>query len=132
MLKTFDLTFNGKPAQITYEDDMPYADFSQILKSSVDLTGVMNGDVKIDVDGYISLVLQKSIKSAPFNPNPQELGLIGRKTMKVIIQEILSAYPLGESLEPWATAMLGNTEQMKLLLESMPSVPANSAGIKQP
>lgn len=130
-LKTFDLTFNGKPAQITFEDDIPSVDFSEVLRKSVDISGVMNGKINIDVDLYINLILQKSIRSAPFNPNPEELGKIGRKTMKIIQMEILSEYPLGESLEPWATAMLGKTELTKSLIESMPSVQVSSAGTSQ-
>lgn len=126
--KTFEIDWNGTKANIIYDDDLNYGEFSNILKSTVDVTNIVSGQIKINIDGYISLILQKTIRQAPFNPNKAEIDKIGKKTMNVIVKEILASYPLGDSLESWAIAMLGNTEQMKSLIESMPSVQASSDG----
>lgn len=128
--KSFEIDWNGSKATIIFDDDLNYGEFSQILKSTVDVTNIVAGQIKINIDGYISQILQKTIRQAPFNPNRDELNKIGKKTMNLIVKEILASYPLGDSLESWAIAMLGNTEQMKSLIESMPSVQANVDGTK--
>lgn len=128
--KNFDIDWNGSKATIIFDDDLNYGEFSQILKSTVDVTNIVAGQIKINIDGYISQILQKTIRQAPFNPNKDELSKIGKKTMNIIVKEILASYPLGDSLESWAIAMLGNTEQMKSLIESMPSVQVNADGTK--
>lgn len=130
MKHVFEIDFNSSKANIEFEDDMPYGEFSDILKQSVNLDSVLSGNIKIDIPKYISLILQKSIKSAPFNPNQDELNKIGRKLHTRIVKEILAYYPLGESLESWATAMLGDEEQVKSMIKSMPSVLSNSDGTK--
>lgn len=129
VLKTFDIDWtDGTKKTIQYEDDIPMEKFSPILTKTVDVTNMVSGQIKIDIPNYISLILQNTIVNAPFNPNPQELGKLGKKLYGKITNNILASYPLGESLEPWATAMLGDTEQKKSLIESMPSVQANSGG----
>lgn len=130
VLITFDIDWtDGTKKQITFEDDMIQGDFAQIMDATVDLSDVVSGKVKININKYVSMVLQKSIRSAPFNPNEQELNKLGKKLYDSIVSEVLKHYPLGKSLEPLATAMLGDAEQVKSLIESMPSVQANSGGI---
>ncbi len=129
MKHTFEIQYDGKPANIEFEDDIPYGKFSDILKKSVDLNGVLTGSIKIDIPVYISLILQNCITSAPFNPSQAELDKLGRKLYTKIVKEILSHYPLGDSLESWATAMLGDEEQVKSMIKSMPSVLSSSDGI---
>lgn len=128
---TFEIDYNGSKANIEFEDDIPYGKFSDILKKSVNLDSVLSGNIKIDIPEYISLVLQNCITSAPFNPNKEELSKLGRKLYSKIVKEVLAYYPLGDSLESWATAMLGDEEQVKSMIKSMPSVLSNSAGTSQ-
>jgi len=131
MLKTFKIEWKGQPTEIEYDDDISFGKMEIILKKCVNLTNVAKPEVNISE--YRRMILNNVITKAPFTVHdPIAIGNIPRKTAEKIIKEVMSDYPLADSLEGWMTSFLGSVTLNDSLQIPTPSVPASTDGTKQP
>jgi len=131
MLKTFKIKWKDQDTEIEYDDDISFGKMEIILKKCVNLTNVSKPEVNISE--YRRMILLNVLTKAPFPVHdPIAIGNIPRKTAEKIIKEVMSDYPLADSLEGWMTSFLGSVTLTDSSLTPTPSVQTSTDGTKQP
>jgi len=106
MIQSFKVNFNGKEETIEFEDDPPFGDMQQILKSCIDLSDVQKPKVNLQL--YQQMVMQSVIKKAPFNPkNNTEFAKLPTSTALEVLNKLMMAIPLERLVAPMVTAATG-------------------------
>lgn len=96
VLQTFSITYKGQPADIQYEDDMPFGKFEEIIKKCANFAEGTNP--VSNVQTYRMEILLNTLKKAPFEISIQGLNALGYKEVTAIAEKVLAAYPLGNYL----------------------------------
>lgn len=120
-IKSFEIQWEGKPATVEYEDDIPYGQMSAILKKSVNMKNFTSPE--INISEYQLGILQTVIKKAPFDPKSKlQLNNIPSSVADKIISEVMKDYPLGKRSDSWMMSLFGPLDTKSLNLDSILSV----------
>ena len=95
-LQTFNINFKGVQHPVEFEDDMEFGKFEQIIQKC---SNFAEGSNPVDnVQNYRKEIMLNAIKKAPFEISESGLNGLGYKTVSLIADKILEAYPLGNYL----------------------------------
>ena len=95
-LQTFNITYKGVEAPIEFEDDMEFGKFEIIIQKC---SNCSEGTNPVDnVQAYRKEIMLNAIKKAPCAISESGLNGLGYKTVGLIADKILEAYPLGNYL----------------------------------
>ena len=125
-----NITYNGKPAVVEFEDSLTFGDTELLIGNSVDLSDVTKP--KIDLPRYRLNLLSLTIKKAPFKIG--DINIIkmqDAKVIKSILKEIVKIHPLTTYIEDWMETFMSSQDLTSLDTQSTTTVPANSAGTKK-
>jgi|APSaa5957512535_1039671.scaffolds.fasta_scaffold362776_1 hypothetical protein len=82
------LPLNGKDTEVFFKDDIPWADFKTILKSSM-------GENGLDFDQFSDRLIKIAARSETFDfTNLTEVGKVGSKEMTAVLGKMLDVLPL--------------------------------------
>ena len=110
-IKSFNITFKGAQHPVEFEDDMEFGKFEQIIQKC---SNFGEGSNPVDnVQAYRKEVMLNAIKKAPFEISESGLNGLGYKTVGLMADKILEAYPLGNYL----------SQMMKPFEESIKKIP---------
>ena len=125
-----NITYNGKPAVVEFEDSLTFGDTELLIGNSVDLTDVTKP--KIDLPKYRINLLSLTIKKAPFKTGDVNiLKMQDSKIIKSILKEIVKVHPLTTYIEDWMETFMSSEELNNLDTQSTTTVPASSDGTKK-
>ena len=125
-----NITYNGKPAVVEFEDSLTFGDTETLIGSSVDLSDVTKP--KIDLPRYRLNLLSLTIKKAPFPiGNTTAIKMQDSKIIKEILKEIVKVHPLTTYIEDWMETFMSSEEMTNLDTQSTTTVPASSDGTKK-
>ena len=125
-----DITYNGKPAVVEFEDSLTFGDTETLIGSSVDLSDVTKP--KIDIARYRLNLLSLTIKKAPFPvSSTTAIKMQDSKIIKAILKEIVKVHPLTTYIEDWMETFMSSEEMTNLDTQSTTIVPPNSVGTKK-
>lgn len=125
-----NITYNGKPAVVEFEDSLTFGDSELLIGNSVDLSDVTKP--KIDLPKYRLNLLALTIKKAPFKVGDINiLKIQDAKIIKSILKEIVKVHPLTTYIEDWMETFMSSEELNNLDTTSTTTVPASSDGIKK-
>ena len=125
-----NITYNGKPAVVEFEDSLTFGDSELLIGNSVDLSDITMP--KIDLPKYRLNLLALTIKKAPFKVGDVNiLKIQDSKIIKTILKEIVKVHPLTTYIEDWMETFMSSEELNNLDTTSTTTVPANSDGIKK-
>ena len=125
-----NITYNGKPAVVEFEDSLTFGDTETLIGASVDLSDVTKP--KIDLPRYRLNLLSLTIKKAPFPVgSTTAIKMQDSKIIKSILKEIVKVHPLTSYIEDWMETFISSEELNKLDTQSTTTVPPNSAGTKK-
>lgn len=125
-----NITYNGKPAVVEFEDSLTFGDSELLIGNSVDLSDITKP--KIDLPKYRLNLLALTIKKAPFKVGDVNiLKIQDSKIIKTILKEIVKVHPLTTYIEDWMETFMSSEELNNLDTTSTTTVPANSDGIKK-
>lgn len=125
-----NITYNGKPAVVEFEDSLTFGDSELLIGNSVDLSDITKP--KIDLPKYRLNLLALTIKKAPFKVGDVNiLKIQDAKIIKSILKEIVKVHPLTTYIEDWMETFMSSEELNNLDTTSTTTVPANSDGIKK-
>lgn len=125
-----NITYNGKPAVVEFEDSLTFGDTELLIGNSVDLTDVTKP--KIDLPKYRINLLSLTIKKAPFKTGDVNiLKMQDSKIIKSILKEIVKVHPLTTYIEDWMETFMSSEELNNLDTQSTTTVQANSGGTKK-
>ena len=125
-----DITYNGKPAVVEFEDSLTFGDTEALISGSVDLTDVTKP--KIDIARYRLNLLSLTIKKAPFPvSSTTALKMQDSKIIKAILKEIVKVHPLTGYIEDWMETFMSSEDMTNLDTQSTTTVPPNSVGTKK-
>ena len=125
-----NITYNGKPAVVEFEDSLTFGDSELLIGNSVDLSDVTKP--KIDLPKYRLNLLALTIKKAPFKVGDINiLKIQDAKIIKSILKEIVKVHPLTTYIEDWMETFMSSEELSNLDTTSTTTVPASSGGIKK-
>ena len=125
-----NITYNGKPAVVEFEDSLTFGDSELLIGNSVDLSDVTKP--KIDLPKYRLNLLALTIKKAPFKVGDVNiLKIQDAKIIKSILKEIVKVHPLTTYIEDWMETFMSSEELNNLDTTSTTTVPASSDGIKK-
>ena len=125
-----NITYNGKPAVVEFEDSLTFGDTELLIGNSVDLSDVTKP--KIDLPRYRLNLLSLTIKKAPFKIG--DINIIkmqDAKVIKSILKEIVKIHPLTTYIEDWMETFMSSEEMTNLDTQSTTIVQRNSAGTKK-
>ena len=129
-LRTVDITWQGKPAKVEFEDSLTFGETENLVRTSVDLTDLTKP--KIDLAMYRINLLVLTIKKAPFKTGDiTTLRNIDSKIVQKILKEIVKVHPLTNYIEDWMETFISSEELTNLSTESTTTVPRSSDGIKK-
>jgi len=95
-IKSFNITFKGAQHPVEFEDDMEFGKFEKIIQKC---SNFGEGANPVDnVQNYRREIMLNALKKAPFEISENGLNGLGYKTVSVIAEKILEAYPLGSYL----------------------------------
>ncbi len=125
-----NITYNGKPAVVEFEDSLTFGDTEQLISGSVDLSDVTKP--KIDIARYRINLLSLTIKKAPFPvSSTTAIKMQDSKIIKAILKEIVKVHPLTGYIEDWMETFMSSEEMTNLDTQSTTIVPPNSVGTKK-
>ena len=125
-----DITYNGKPAVVEFEDSLTFGDTEMLIGNSVDISDVTKP--KIDIQRYRLNLLVLTIKKAPFKTGDvTTIKMTDSKVIKSILKEIVKIHPLTTYIEDWMETFMSSQDMSNLDIPSTTTVPRNSAGIKK-
>jgi hypothetical protein len=125
-----NITYNGKPAVVEFEDSLTFGDSELLIGNSVDLSDITKP--KIDLPKYRLNLLALTIKKAPFKVGDVNiLKIQDSKIIKSILKEIVKVHPLTTYIEDWMETFMSSEELNNLDTTSTTTVPASSDGIKK-
>jgi hypothetical protein len=125
-----NITYNGKPAVVEFEDSLTFGDSELLIGNSVDLSDITKP--KIDLPKYRLNLLALTIKKAPFKVGDVNiLKIQDSKIIKTILKEIVKVHPLTTYIEDWMETFMSSEELNNLDTTSTTTVPASSDGIKK-
>ena len=125
-----NITYNGKPAVVEFEDSLTFGDTEQLISGSVDLSDVTKP--KIDIARYRLNLLSSTIKNAPFPVgSTTAIKMQDSKIIKTILKEIVKVHPLTTYIEDWMETFMSSEEMTNLDTQSTTIVPPNSVGTKK-
>ncbi len=125
-----NITYNGKPAVVEFEDSLTFGDTEQLISGSVDLSDVTKP--KIDIARYRLNLLSLTIKNAPFPVgSTTAIKMQDSKIIKTILKEIVKVHPLTTYIEDWMETFMSSEEMTNLDTQSTTIVPPNSVGTKK-
>ena len=125
-----DITYNGKPAVVEFEDSLTFGDTEMLIGNSVDLSDVTKP--KIDIQRYRLNLLSLTVKKAPFKTG--DINIIkmqDSKIIKSILKEIVKVHPLTTYIEDWMETFMSSEEMTNSGTQSTTIVPPNSVGTKK-
>jgi len=125
-----NITYNGKPAVVEFEDSLTFGDTEFLIGNSVDLSDVTKP--KIDLPRYRLNLLSLTIKKAPFKTG--DINIIkmqDAKIIKSILKEIVKIHPLTTYIEDWMETFMSSEEMTSLDTQSTTIVPPSSVGTKK-
>ena len=95
-LQSLNIKYKGVDHPVEFEDDMEFGKFEQIIQKC---SNFAEGKNPVDnVQNYRKEIMLNSIKKAPFEISESGLNGLGYKTVSLIADKILEAYPLGNYL----------------------------------
>ena len=125
-----DITYNGKPAVVEFEDSLTFGDTETLIGNSVDISDVTKP--KIDIQRYRLNLLVLTIKKAPFKTGDvTTIKMTDSRVIKSILKEIVKIHPLTTYIEDWMETFMSSQDLTSLDTQSTTTVPANSAGTKK-
>ena len=125
-----DITYNGKPAVVEFEDSLTFGDTETLIGNSVDISDVTKP--KIDIQRYRLNLLVLTIKKAPFKTGDiTTIKMTDSKVIKSILKEIVKIHPLTTYIEDWMETFMSSQDMTNLDIPSTTTVPRNSAGTKK-
>ena len=125
-----DITYNGKPAVVEFEDSLTFGDTETLIGNSVDISDVTKP--KIDIQRYRLNLLVLTIKKAPFKTGDiTTIKMTDSKVIKSILKEIVKIHPLTTYIEDWMETFMSSQDMSNLDIPSTTTVPRNSAGTKK-
>mgnify|MGYP003627829015 FL=1 len=125
-----DITYNGKPAVVEFEDSLTFGDTEMLIGNSVDLSDVTKP--KIDIQKYRLNLLSLTVKKAPFKTGDVNIiKMQDSKIIKSILKEIVKVHPLTTYIEDWMETFMSSEEMTNLDTQSTTIVPPNSVGTKK-
>jgi hypothetical protein len=125
-----NITYNGKPAVVEFEDSLTFGDTEQLISGSVDLSDVTKP--KIDIARYRINLLSLTIKKAPFPvSSTTAIKMQDSKIIKTILKEIVKVHPLTTYIEDWMETFMSSEAMTNLDTQSTTTVPPNSVGTKK-
>jgi len=125
-----NITYNGKPAVVEFEDSLTFGDTETLIGNSVDISDVTKP--KIDIQRYRLNLLVLTIKKAPFKiGDVTTIKMQDSKIIKTILKEIVKIHPLTTYIEDWMETFMSSQDLTSLDTQSTTTVPANSAGTKK-
>ena len=125
-----NITYNGKPAVVEFEDSLTFGDTEALISGSVDLTDVTKP--KIDIARYRLNLLSLTIKKAPFPvSSTAAIKMQDSKIIKSILKEIVKVHPLTTYIEDWMETFMSSEEMTNLDTQSTTIVPPSSVGTKK-
>ena len=125
-----DITYNGKPAVVEFEDSLTFGDTETLIGNSVDISDVTKP--KIDIQRYRLNLLVLTIKKAPFKTGDvTTIKMTDSKVIKSILKEIVKIHPLTTYIEDWMETFMSSQDMSNLDIPSTTTVPLNSAGTKK-
>jgi hypothetical protein len=125
-----DITYNGKPAVVEFEDSLTFGDTEMLIGNSVDISDVTKP--KIDIQRYRLNLLVLTIKKAPFKTGDiTTIKMTDSKVIKSILKEIVKVHPLTTYIEDWMETFMSSQDMNNLDIPSTTTVPRNSAGTKK-
>tara|TARA_R110002020_G_scaffold475706_2_gene711837 strand:- start:629 stop:1042 length:414 start_codon:yes stop_codon:yes gene_type:complete len=125
-----NITYNGKPAVVEFEDSLTFGDTETLIGASVDLSDVTKP--KIDLPRYRLNLLSLTIKKAPFPVgSTTAIKMQDSKIIKSILKEIVKVHPLTTYIEDWMETFMSSEEMTNLDTQSTTTVPASSDGTKK-
>ena len=125
-----DITYNGKPAVVEFEDSLTFGDTEMLIGNSVDISDVTKP--KIDIQRYRINLLVLTIKKAPFKiGDVTTIKMTDSKVIKSILKEIVKIHPLTTYIEDWMETFMSSQDMSNLDIPSTTTVPLNSAGTKK-
>ena len=125
-----NITYNGKPAVVEFEDSLTFGDTEALISGSVDLSDVTKP--KIDIARYRLNLLSLTIKKAPFPvSSTTAIKMQDSKIIKSILKEIVKVHPLTTYIEDWMETFISSEEMTNLDTQSTTIVPPNSVGTKK-
>ena len=125
-----NITYNGKPAVVEFEDSLTFGDTEFLIGNSVDLSDVTKP--KIDLPRYRLNLLSLTIKKAPFKTG--DINIIkmqDAKIIKSILKEIVKVHPLTTYIEDWMETFMRSEAMTSLDTQSTTIVPPSSVGTKK-
>ena len=125
-----NITYNGKPAVVEFEDSLTFGDTETLIGNSVDISDVTKP--KIDIQRYRLNLLVLTIKKAPFKTGDiTTIKMTDSKVIKSILKEIVKIHPLTTYIEDWMETFMSSQDMTNLDIPSTTTVPRNSAGTKK-
>ena len=125
-----NITYNGKPAVVEFEDSLTFGDTETLIGNSVDISDVTKP--KIDIQRYRLNLLVLTIKKAPFKTGDvTTIKMTDSRVIKSILKEIVKIHPLTTYIEDWMETFMSSQDLTSLDTQSTTTVPANSAGTKK-
>ena len=125
-----DITYNGKPAVVEFEDSLTFGDTETLIGNSVDISDVTKP--KIDIQRYRLNLLVLTIKKAPFKTGDiTTIKMTDSKVIKSILKEIVKIHPLTTYIEDWMETFMSSADLNDLNIPSTTTVPRNSGGTKK-
>jgi len=125
-----NITYNGKPAVVEFEDSLTFGDTELLIGTSVDLSDVTKP--KIDIQKYRLNLLSLTVKKAPFKTG--DINIIkmqDSKIIKSILKEIVKVHPLTTYIEDWMETFMSSEAMTSLDTQSTTIVPPSSVGTKK-
>ena len=125
-----NITYNGKPAVVEFEDSLTFGDTEMLIGNSVDLSDVTKP--KIDIQRYRLNLLSLTVKKAPWKTGDVNIiKMQDSKIIKSILKEIVKVHPLTTYIEDWMETFMSSEEMTNLDTQSTTTVPASSDGTKK-
>ena len=99
-IKSIDIEYDGVPAVVTYEDDLPFGELENIMTSCVNMADV--NDVKINIPQYRTMIFLRTLRSAPFKVNDSNtMKTLKSSIVEKILKGVMADFPLATLLERW-------------------------------
>jgi len=127
VLKSFEIDYKGNKETIEYETELSFGETEAIINNSIDLSDI--NKPKIKIANYRKLLLQKSLRKAPFQfKTEQQINAVSNRIMQEVLSEITKEFPLVDFLGDWMMSFMGSPEESESPSEPTPSVQSSSDG----
>ena len=121
-MREIQITWQGVPATVKIEDDLPFGIIEGINKKYIDTSKAMQRDIRVNIVDYRYALVLAAVKEAPWPVNdlvafkdiPYKLG-------QEIISAVCEVYPLQTALMSWVETFLGEkvvAEDVKKMIKS--------------